>query len=96
MSDLHNTKICVSPLSNRIVLARFGKDPNVALESRDAMNEFLQAIAQYAFDGEMPAPGEKVEVRFGGGDEQFILHVERVSFSQAPSQPQEHRKANDA
>lgn len=89
MSDLGKTKICVSPLSNRIVLARFGKDPQLALETRDVMNEFLQAVVQYAFDGSMPAPGEKVEVNFGGGDEQFILRLERAASSKAPSTPRQ-------
>lgn len=66
-----------APLSDRIVLARFGKDPEVALETRDAMNEFLQAVVSYAFDGNMPEPGEAKEVSFGGGDEQFVLTVKR-------------------
>lgn len=83
MSGLANTKIRVSPLSNRILMARFGKDPNVALETRDVMNEFLQALVQYAFDGSMPKQGEKAEVNFGGGDEQFLLRVERLSTSKA-------------
>lgn len=74
---LQKTAIRVAPLSNRIVLARFGKDPNVALETRDAMNEFWQALVQYAFDGKMPEKGEAVEVSFGGGDEQFVLRLER-------------------
>lgn len=65
---LNKVSIKVAPLSNRIVLARFGKDPSVALETRDVMNEFLQAVVQY---------GEKAEVSFGGGDEQFTLTVAR-------------------
>jgi len=64
-------------LTNRIVLARFGKDPTVALETRDAMNEFLQALASYAFDGKMPDPGQAAEVDFGAGDQQFIMTIRR-------------------
>ncbi|MDX0897411.1 hypothetical protein GOD90_10440 [Sinorhizobium medicae] len=69
-----------APLSDRIVFARFGMDPEVALETRDAMNEFWQALTSYAFDGNMPEPGETSEMRFGGGDEQFILHIERAKI----------------
>lgn len=74
---LSNTAIRVAPLSNRIVLARFGKEPNVALETKDAMNEFWQALVQYAFDGKMPEKGRAMEVSFGGGDEQFVMRLER-------------------
>lgn len=75
--SLKNTSIKVAPLSNRIVLARFGKDPNVALETKDAMSEFLQALVQYAFVGKMPHSGEAAEIAFGGGDEQFTVKVTR-------------------
>lgn len=77
---LHKTGLRHAPLSDRIVLARFGKDPEVALETRDAMNEFWQALTSYAFNGKMPEPGEAAEVKFGGGDEQFILHIERAKI----------------
>lgn len=78
MSNLENVSIKLAPLSNRIVLARFGKDKSVALETKDAMSEFLQVLVQYAFDGKMPAQGEEAEVSFGGGDEQFTLTVART------------------
>lgn len=81
MSTLKNVLIRVSPLSNRIVLARFGKDTSVALETKDAMNEFLQALVQYAFDGSMPDNGATAEVSFGGGDEQFTLTLTRAALS---------------
>lgn len=76
--SLGNISIKVAPISNRIVLARFGKDQNVALETKDAMNEFLQALVQYAFDGRMPDKGDSVAVSFGGGDEHFTLKVTRT------------------
>lgn len=75
---LNKIGIRVAPLSNRVVLARFGKVPNVALETRDAMNEFLQGLVEYAFGGEMPAEGEAAEVSFGGGKEQFELTLRRI------------------
>jgi hypothetical protein len=74
---LDRIQIRVAPLSNQIVLARFGKSPNVALETREVMNEFLQALTSYAFDGQLPAPGQGVELQYGGGDEQFVMTIRR-------------------
>ncbi|WP_156394017.1 hypothetical protein [Rhizobium sp. Root651] len=75
--SLSKTRIGVAPLSNRIVLARFGKNSSVALETRDAMSEFWQALVQYSFDGKMPEQGKAVEVSFGGGNEQFSFTIRR-------------------
>jgi len=75
--ELSNIRIVYSPLSQRIKLARFGKDQTLALETRDAMNDFLQALVAYSFDGKMPEVGDKREIDFGGGDEQFIFRIER-------------------
>ena len=77
MSALSKIHIKHAPLSNRIVLARMGKDPSVALEKRDAVSEFWQALVSFSFDGKMPAPGEEAEVSFGGGDEQFTMTLRR-------------------
>lgn len=79
MSDLAKTHIRYSPLSKRILLARFGKDVNVALETRDCVNDFLQVLIQYAFDsGTIPQIGDEAEVKFGARDEQFVLTVKRL------------------
>lgn len=93
MNVLDRVAIRVAPLSNRIVLARFGKDQTVALETKDAMSEVLQAVVQYAFDGKMPEKGEKMEVSFGGGDEQFILRVERTG-GPTPAKSKEYSEFN--
>lgn len=79
-AKLNTVAIRHAVLSNRIVLARFGKDPTLALDTRDAMNDFWQTLVSYAFDGKMPAPGEAVEIKFGGGDEQFVLTVRRAAL----------------
>jgi hypothetical protein len=84
MSSLSKIGIRHAPLSNRIVIARFGKDPDVALETRDGMNEFLQALVQYAFDGDMPHEGEAAEVKFGGGSEQFVMTLKRLNTKSEP------------
>lgn len=78
MGNLDRIHIRHAPLSNRIVIARFGKEESVALETRDAMDEFFKAILSYAFDGKMPSVGKSAEITFGGGDEQFKLNVERI------------------
>lgn len=75
--NLSSVNIRHAPLSNRIVLARFGKDKEVAIETKDAMSEFWQALVSYAFDGKMPKHGDAAEINFGGGDEQFSLVIRR-------------------
>lgn len=77
---MQDIRIVHSPLSDRVLLARFGKDKHTALETRDAMSEFWQTLCSYMFDGKMPAPGEESEVSFGGGDEQFVVRVRRVEI----------------
>jgi len=75
---LNNIGLRHTAIGRRIVLARFGKDPQVALETRDAMNDFWQALVSYAFDGKMPEKGEAVVITFGGGDEQFSATISRT------------------
>lgn len=74
---LDNVGIRVAPLSKRIVLARFGKDKNIALETRDVGSEFWQALCTLAFDGKLPERGASQEIEFGGGDEWFVMRLER-------------------
>jgi hypothetical protein len=83
--SLKSVSIRHAALSNSIVLARFGKDPTLALETRNAMSEFWQALASYAFDGRMPEVGSSVEVKFGGGDQQFALVISRIAALDKPS-----------
>lgn len=77
MVDLTKIGIRVSPLTNRIVIARFGKDPELALDTRNAENEFFHALCSYVLDHEVPFPGKGGVVQFGGGDEQFTATVRR-------------------
>lgn len=67
-----------APLSNRIVLARFGKDQTLALETIDAQSDFWKALVSFAFDGIVPDKGEAVEIKFGAGTEQFSCVVKRL------------------
>lgn len=69
MSSLDKIGIRMSPLTNRIYIARFGKDPSVALETKDGMNDFLQTLVQFVGVGN--------EVQFGGGDEQFVVSLRK-------------------
>lgn len=77
---LTNIRIAHAQLRNCIVLARFGKDPKLALEIIDAESDFFNTLVSYAFDGRMPDAGEAVEVQFGGGDEQFTVTVRRQAL----------------
>ena len=74
---LQKTRLEYAPISGRIVMAPFGKDETVALETRDAMPEFFRAALNYAFDGEMPEPGKGVAIDFGNGSEQFVMTIKR-------------------
>lgn len=68
MTDkLQKVGIRHAPFSDRIVIARFGKDPDFALETRDATNEFFHALVQFVGVGN--------ELSFGGGDEQFVVRL---------------------
>lgn len=91
MGDLKKVQIRHTALSERIVLARMGKDPAVALETRDIMSEFWQALVSYAFDGKMPEPGAGVEVLFGGGDEQFTLTIKRNAAAREAAAREDER-----
>jgi hypothetical protein len=85
---LDKIQLRVAPLSGRVVLARMGKDPNVALDKRDAMNDFLQVLTSYAFEGKMPQPGSEASFNFGAGDEQFVVTVKRQNLADAnPKDP---------
>ena len=75
---LDKVRIEHAPLSNRIVLARFGKDPTLALETVDATGQFLKAATSYLFDGQMPEVGAMRAITYGADDEQFKLTIERV------------------
>lgn len=81
--SLSKVAIRHAAISNRIVLARFGKDPTVALETTDAQSDFWKALVSFAFDGKPPEVGQATEIKFGGGDEQFELVLKRVEARHA-------------
>lgn len=87
MADqVEKVRICHSTLTGRVVLARFGRDPNIALAKKDASSEFWQALVSFAFDGKMPQPGDAAEIDFGGGDEQFTVSITRKRVEPAGEQ----------
>ena len=83
-STLQKVAIRHTSIGRRIVIARMGKDPRLALEQRDATSEFYQALVSFAFDGAMPEPGHEAEITFGGGDEQFVLTLRRLPLASEP------------
>jgi len=50
-TDLDRVRVAHSPLSNSIYLARFGADPQVALDKRDAEAEVVTAVIEWAMHG---------------------------------------------
>jgi len=47
LMDLEKVKLGHSPLTNNIYLYRYGKDPNVALDKRDAESDVMSVLVQY-------------------------------------------------
>lgn len=65
MSDLSKIRIGFSSLSGKCYLYRHGKDPQVALDKREATPEVQAAIVEMMMDG---APkGASQKVTFGNG-----------------------------
>lgn len=61
MGSVNNHRIGWSPLSNQINLYRHGKDPSLALEQRDALNEVLTAAMHYLMDERHPSGAVRME-----------------------------------
>jgi hypothetical protein len=68
---LDTVRVAVTAMGNRIVLARFGKDPDAPLEARDAGREVLDAVVSHFLE-EHPEGGTKV---VGGGDRWATITV---------------------
>lgn len=79
MVDLSKIGIRVTALGNQIVLARFGKDPNVSLDQRDAHTEFWSALLSYAFEHEKPEVGDGREINFSGENDAFTVTIRRTA-----------------
>jgi hypothetical protein len=77
-TELSNIRIGYSMLDRSIKLARFGKDQTLALEVRDATNDFYRTLVASAFNGKLPEIGDVHQIDFGGGDENFKILIERV------------------
>ena len=60
-SSVHNHRIGWSPLSNTINLYRHGKDPSLALDQRNALNEVLTAAMRYLMDDRHPSGAVRME-----------------------------------
>lgn len=73
------TTLRVSPLGDKIMLVRFGKSHEIALERRDITSEFWKALVYYSFFGDRPEKGQTIEVSFGNGGESFTMQLTRDS-----------------
>jgi hypothetical protein len=47
MANLRKLGLRVSRLSGKVYIARFGKDPTLALETREALQEFIVAMLDW-------------------------------------------------
>ena len=83
-TKIDQTRLCYSPMSKRIVLARFGERSGEVLETRDAMSEFLQTLVLFAFGDVKPEEGAEAVRKFGGGEEQFEIRMTRIADLKNP------------
>ena len=60
--NLSKHRIGHSRLSNKVYLYRHGKDANLALAQRDALNEVLTAAALYLMDPQHPSGAVRMEI----------------------------------
>ena len=72
--NLDNIKLVVSPLSDTIYMARFGKDPQLALDKREAEWDVMSALVQHMMY-DAPNGSEKV-ISFG--DDSYLIRVQPV------------------
>lgn len=63
MTDLNKIKLAYSPLSDRIVLYRHGKDPALALDKRESEQDVMTALVDYMMHG--TSKGSEKDVRIG-------------------------------
>ena len=47
MTDLSKIAVRYSPLSQTLMLCRFGKDPRIALDRREVTGEVMRALVEY-------------------------------------------------
>lgn len=66
---LSNIRVVCSLLTGSIMIARFGKKPNIALEHRPAEEEVLRALTKHMME-DAPKGSEKV---FTLGEEKYRL-----------------------
>ena len=69
--DLNKVKLGYAPLSDRIYLYRHGKDPNVALDKREAEADVMAVLVEHMMHG-APKGAEKT-VEFG--DKKYVVRV---------------------
>ena len=70
---LDNIKLVVSDLTGKIMLARFGKNPNLALDHREAEQDFFLVIEKMC--------GEKgLEWEFNSPDFNYEIKVKKTKL----------------
>ena len=69
--DLNKVKLGYTPLSDSIYLYRHGKDPNVALDKREAEADVMTVLVEHMMY-DAPKGAEKV-IEFG--DKKYVVRV---------------------
>ena len=69
--DLNKVKLGYAPLSDRIYLYRHGKNPNVALDKREAEADVMTVLVEHMMH-DAPKGAEKT-ISFG--DKEYIVRV---------------------
>ena len=87
MSALEKTRVVHSPLSNTLRIARFGKDPTLALEARDAEVEILVNVARWMCD-DTPRGASK---DFSYGGEHYRMTVLKLDSHGGEPLPTDHQ-----
>ena len=71
MVNLNNIRLRHSPLTDSIYLCRFGKDPCLALDKREAEADAITVVIQHMMHNAPKGSSKKVMV----GDQWYLLTV---------------------
>lgn len=82
---MNNIRLVVSPLTGKPYLARFGKDPQVALEKRPIESELLEVVTKWMLHGSIEGVGATLSYRDTKDGQAYELTVKPVSSSDSPT-----------
>jgi len=89
--ELHSIKLGHSPLTDTIFLYRHGKDPDLALDKREAESDVMSVLIAHMMH-DAPKGSEKVITL---GDKQYTVRVTPNGQGNGQAAPQRGEGAND-